>query len=284
MTDNDEVLNHSPKRRHVLKTMGAALVIAGVGVGSRKAADAEQCTVLSDPSLTQGPYFVDELLNRSDIRNDTTTNAVQPGLTMYLTVNVAQLSNCAMAPFTGAFVDIWHCNGLGVYSDVAQQSTTGRNFLRGYQTTDRHGNARFTTIYPGWYSGRTPHIHAKIRTFNGTTESYEFTTQFFMDDAVSDFVYTLSPYNQRPSRDTRNTNDGIFLGTSSLGNVTSNGGAELLLRLNADATRAVAFINLVLDLSLGSSPDQAGGEPGTPGGPPPGGGPPIGPPPGPPPA
>ena len=99
------------------------------------------------PHFTQVPYFVDELLNRSDIRTDTTTNAVQPGLTMYVTVNVAQLSNCALAPFTGAFVDIWHCNALGVYSDVAQQSTTGRNFLRGYQTTDRHGNARFTTIY-----------------------------------------------------------------------------------------------------------------------------------------
>jgi hypothetical protein len=88
-----------------------------------------------------------------------------------------------------------------------------------------------------------------------------------MDDAVSDFVYTLGPYNQRPSRDTRNTNDGIFLGASSLGNVTSNSGAELLLHLNAAATRAVVSINLILDLSLG---------------PPPGGGPPIGPPPGPP--
>src|SRR3954452_7286456 len=150
------------QRRQVLKTMGTALVLAGVGVGTGKNALGQQCTILSDPALTEGPYFVDELLNRSDIRSDTATNNVQQGLSTYLTVNVSQLNNCAITPLTGAFVDIWHCNALGSYSDISQQSTTGQNFLRGYQVTDRHGNVRFTTIYPGWYSGRTPHIHAKI--------------------------------------------------------------------------------------------------------------------------
>lgn len=166
------------------------------------------------PALTEGPYFVDELLNRSDIRVDPVTSVVQPGLPMYLTVNVSQLNSCVIAPLTGAFVDIWHCNAAGVYSDVAAQSTVGQQFLRGYQTTDRHGNARFITVYPGWYTGRSVHIHSKIRLFNGTTQSYEFTTQFFMDENIADVVYTASPYNTRTVRDTRNSNDGIYLGGS----------------------------------------------------------------------
>ena len=63
-------------------------------------------------------------------------------------------------------MDIWHCNALGAYSDVSDPGfdTSGQQFLRGYQATDANGVATFSTIYPGWYSGRTVHIHFKIRT------------------------------------------------------------------------------------------------------------------------
>jgi protocatechuate 3,4-dioxygenase beta subunit len=138
------------------------------------------CTVISSPSLTEGPYFVDEDLNRSDIRFDA-DGVLQPGLPLSLALNVSQLVDCNPVPLTGAYVGIWHCNAAGVYSDVASQNATSRGFLRGYQPTDRHGNVRFLTIYPGWYQGRAVHIHVKVRTFNGTSESYEFTSQFFMD-------------------------------------------------------------------------------------------------------
>lgn len=98
---------------------------------------------------------------------------------------------------TGAYVDVWHCNALGVYSDVQAQGTVGKKFLRGYQVTNRHGEVRFRTIYPGWYSGRTVHIHVKVRLFVGSQETYEFTTQFFFNDAITDEVFELAPYNQR---------------------------------------------------------------------------------------
>ena len=207
---------------------------------------------------------------------------MQPGLPLSLTINVSQLTNCQTAPFTGAFIDLWHCNALGVYSDVGMQSSTGRKYLRGYQATNRPGNVYFLTIYPGWYQGRTVHIHFKIRTFNGLDQSYEFTSQFFMDEAFTDEVYKLSPYNTRGSRDTRNTSDGIYNGASSTGTaITANSGSYLMLATRMREGWAEADGKVVLDLSLGSSPDLTGpeggaggpggpgGGPGGPGGPPP---------------
>jgi protocatechuate 3,4-dioxygenase beta subunit len=158
-------------------------------------------------SLTEGPFFVDEMLNRSDIRTDPVTGAVSTGIPLALTFNVSRVAGSACTPLTGAYLDVWHCDGAGVYSDVSGSS---RKFLRGYQITDGNGVAAFTTIYPGWYSGRAVHIHFKLRLFAGSTKTYEFTSQFFFDDSLTDSVYTQSPYNSRGSRNTRNSNDGIY--------------------------------------------------------------------------
>ncbi len=91
--------------------------------------------------------------------------------------------------------------------------------------TDANGYVEFTTIYPGWYSGRTVHFHYKVRLFNGTTQTYEFTSQLVFDDTLTDQVYTQAPYNARPNRNTRNSNDGIAQqgGSAILLNVTSDG-------------------------------------------------------------
>src|SRR5439155_11326042 len=122
-----------------------------------------QGAVVATPSETQGPYWVDEKLNRSDIRS------AQSGLNLYLTVNVSKLSNGVSKPVSGAYIDIWHCNALGAYSDEAagagNPNTLGQTYLRGYQITNSHGIVRFTTIYPGWYTSRTAHIHARVRTY-----------------------------------------------------------------------------------------------------------------------
>jgi hypothetical protein len=96
---------------------------------------------------------------------------------------------------------------------MAGPDTTGQNFLRGYQLTDANGEVNFTTIYPGWYMGRTVHIHLKIRLFdssgNVTTEA---TTQLFFNDAVSDAVFSGSaPYNRSLARDMTNASDMIYL-------------------------------------------------------------------------
>src|SRR6266480_720766 len=169
-------------------------------------------TCVLTAALTEGPYFVDELLNRSDIRTDPVTGAVSTGIPLSLNFNVSRVAGSACTPLTGAYLDVWHCDGAGVYSDVSGSS---RKFLRGYQITDGNGVAAFTTIYPGWYSGRAVHIHFKLRLFAGSTKTYEFTSQFFIDDTLTDSVYTQSPYSSRGTRTTRNVQDGIYNSLSS---------------------------------------------------------------------
>lgn len=165
-------------------------------------------------ALTEGPYFVDEKLNRSDIRSDPTTGAASSGRPLQLTFNVSRIASNACTPLTGAYLDVWHCDAEGVYSDVSG-SGTGRRFLRGYQITDASGVAKFTTVYPGWYRGRAVHVHFKLRLIAGATTTYEFTSQFFFDDAFTDTLYATSPYSARGTRSTRNASDGIYNGLSS---------------------------------------------------------------------
>jgi hypothetical protein len=111
---------------------------------------------------------------------------------------------------TGAYVDVWHADAAGSYSDESALRTSGQKYLRGYQITDGNGTVRFTTIYPGWYMGRAVHIHFKIRTYSGNQLLGTFTSQFFFDDSITDAAYTQAPYSSRPNRDTRNSADGIY--------------------------------------------------------------------------
>jgi protocatechuate 3,4-dioxygenase beta subunit len=174
------------------------------------------------PALTEGPYFVDEKLNRADVRSEPTTGAVKPGLTLALTFNVSRVSSAGCVALQGAQVDIWHCDALGVYSDATDPSfnTKGQKFLRGYQGTDAAGKAGFTTIYPGWYQGRAVHIHFKIRTTAANGAVADFTSQLFFDDAQNALVFTQAPYSQKGSGWMKNAQDGIYTG----------GGDRLLLK------------------------------------------------------
>ncbi len=178
------------------------------------------------PEMTEGPYFVDVGLNRSDIRADTVSGAVSEGAQLTLALAIAQVANSTCTPLANALVDIWHCDSDGVYSAVTDRSfdTTSQNFLRGQQVTDANGQVQFVTIYPGWYSGRAVHIHFKVRSAAESGGTYEFTSQFFFDDAFTDQVYTAAPYNDRPGRNTLNSNDGIYQG----------GGSQLVLPVTAD--------------------------------------------------
>jgi protocatechuate 3,4-dioxygenase beta subunit len=164
------------------------------------------------PEQTEGPYFVDEHLNRSDIRSDPSDGRVKSGTPLALTLRVSQLSAEDCHPLAGAQVDIWHCDAMGVYSDVQDPgfSTVGQKFLRGYQITDTRGEARFVTVYPGWYPGRTVHIHFKIRTASVARRSVEFTSQLYFDDVVTDRVHADLPYASKGPRSSRNQHDWIF--------------------------------------------------------------------------
>jgi len=181
---------------------GAAATTA-VAAASAAATVLPSCIVR--PALTEGPYFVDEKLDRSDIRSDPGTGAVRPGALLTVNFLVSRVSGSACTALSGAVVDVWHCDALGVYSDV--DNARGQKFLRGFQTTDASGSAKFTTVYPGWYQGRAVHIHFKIR----PTSSSEFTSQLFFDDALSTQVFAQTPYSQKGTQGiTRNAADGIF--------------------------------------------------------------------------
>jgi uncharacterized protein (TIGR03437 family) len=185
-------------------------------VGSDNAAEALNPFVCMDsPTATEGPYWVDEMLNRSDIRVDPTDGSIRPGVPLTLAINVHEVANGSCTPLAGAHVDIWHCDAVGTYSDEAANNSVGKKFLRGYQITDDNGSVQFITVYPGWYNGRTVHIHVRVRTYSNSSVLGEFTSQFFFDDAVTDTAFTQSPYNTRRARDTRNSNDMVLQGMAN---------------------------------------------------------------------
>lgn len=204
------------------------------------AATAVLPTCVVRPEMTEGPYFVDEMLNRSDIRSDPSDGSVREGALLALTFLVSRIGNTC-EPLPGAMVDVWHCDAAGTYSDVADNmfgNTLGQKFLRGYQVTDDNGAAAFTTIYPGWYPGRAVHIHFKIRNEEGGA-NHEFTSQLFFDDAFTDQIFANAPYAANGQRNTLNSNDGIY----------SNGGSQLLLNVVPTADGYAATFDIGLDMS-----------------------------------
>jgi len=187
------------------------------------------------PEETEGPYFVDERLNRSDLTTDTTDSNVLDALPLRLQFGVYSVNGNTCTPVAGAQVDVWHADAGGVYSDVQAQNTIGQTYLRGYQLTDGNGAAEFTTVYPGWYPGRTVHIHFKIRTFSpGGTVTFEFTSQVFFDDTITDVVFASAPYNARGQRDTRNATDMVY----NTGTGSAPSGAQLMLDLQPSSDGA----------------------------------------------
>ena len=171
---------------------------------------------------TEGPYYFDADSIRSDIREG------RPGTPLVLALRVREGEACA--PVENAIVDIWHCDAGGVYSGF--ESGEGERFLRGAQATNEDGIAKFTTIYPGYYQGRTVHIHAKVHLDRQTV----LTTQLYFDDAVSDRVFAAEPYASQGERDQRNDSDGIF--DDSLVLTLERSGKGYLGLMNFDVSRA----------------------------------------------
>ena len=204
----------SLSRREICRLFGGTVawwMTASLLPWSRSvSAETHSCVVR--PEQTEGPYFVDERLNRSDIRSDPTDDLVKPGTPLNLALIISRMHAGACQPAEGAQVDVWHCDALGQYSDVDDPrfSTRGQKFLRGYQRTNAQGEARFLTIYPGWYPGRAVHIHIKVRTAPEATGGYAFTSQMYFPDSLTDEVHSQLPYAGKGERWTRNQDDRIF--------------------------------------------------------------------------
>jgi protocatechuate 3,4-dioxygenase beta subunit len=195
-----------------------AVGASGTNTGSTGGASGN-ATCVQTAALTEGPFFVDEKLNRSDIRTDPVSGAVSAGVPLNLKFAVMRVDSSACTPLTGAYLDVWHCDASGTYSDVSGNGNgtggAGHKFLRGYQVTDANGVAQFATIYPGWYSGRAVHVHFKLRLYAGSSKTYEFTSQFFFDESLTAAVHAQAPYSNKGQRNTLNSTDGIYNGLSS---------------------------------------------------------------------
>ncbi|GAA6622941.1 intradiol ring-cleavage dioxygenase [Scytonema sp. NUACC26] len=258
MKNNDRLLSRILSRRKALtlfKAAGTAILVVGcvpkksnslvlssIGVSASSTASlATLPACVVSPEQTEGPYFVDEKLNRSDIRSDPADGSVKDGVPLQLTLQVSKIGSTGCTPLAGAIVDIWHCDAQGIYSDVTDRSfnTVGKKFLRGYQVTDANGTVQFTTIYPGWYQGRATHIHFKVRTDATSGQSSEFTSQLYFDDSISDRVYALSPYSSKGQRTMKNAEDGIF----------QNGGDQMLLKLAKNGQGYAATFNVGLQMA-----------------------------------
>ena len=220
-----------PARRRLLAGAAGLGVLGAALALPARAQGAARMPLALTAQTTEGPYYFDPGLVRADITEGLSGVPLEVRFTVL---------DQAGVPYAGARVDIWHCDASGLYSGYAGQgddrkvSTRGKTFLRGSLTTGADGVAAFRSVYPGWYEGRTTHIHFKV--LNGTRAV--LTSQFFLPDALSEYLYTQLPaYKRARVRGTLNSNDGIAL----------SAGGSVLGSVREDTGRYVASLNVVVD-------------------------------------
>lgn len=211
------------------------------------------CTLT--PDTTQGPYYFDADKIRADIRED------REGVRLRLALKVQDSETCA--PLPNAVVEIWHCDAAGLYSGAEDQSSGGgggrppgpppengeqpgggpgggdqdlvptddKRYLRGAQVSNAEGVVEFTTIWPGWYTGRTVHIHVMVHVSNERV----LTSQLMFDENLNSAVFARQPYAAHTARDTFNDGDNIFEDTMLLKVVQDGDGHLAAIVLSADS-------------------------------------------------
>lgn len=194
---------------------------AGAAGDAGASADPE---CVAKPAQTLGPFPNKANLNRSDIR------AGRAGAALRLRLRVSTVFGCI--PVSGAIVELWQCDALGNYSEYSNFGTADQNWLRGFQLTDASGSVEFLTIYPGWYPGRSVHLHFRIRREGRA----DFASQLYFDDELSDVVLAQAPYTGHTGKRPRNVDDGIF----------SAGGSELLLSIEPAGGELLATFDIGL--------------------------------------
>ena len=245
MSQNGESVSLISRRQAlILLGIGGATMVAGrshVYSASPRSNDGKPPACVLTPKQTEGPFFVDERLKRSDIRIDPSDGSVKSGVPLRVTLRVSAVGTAGCNPLPGAIVDLWQCDAVGVYSAVNEpgsQRTAAQNFLRGYQITEVDGSTQFTTIYPGWYPGRTVHIHFKVRV-SGKSGRQELTSQLYFDDELTDRIHAQSPYTGKGPRTVKNQRDGLF----------RNGGRQLMLSAVQSGEGYAATFDIGLQMS-----------------------------------
>ncbi len=228
------------------RLFGSGSALASVTEGHDYVASvASACTLTAEQE--EGPFYVAV----DDVRSDIVLG--QAGLPMDLTITIINSITCK--PIRGAAVDIWQCNGYGIYSDISSESTLGKTYLRGVQFTDKHGRVKFRTIFPGHYAGRTTHIHARVHIGSADADNkltgghISHTGQMFPPDAVNSEVYALAPYSTETATVVTHAEDRVWteqhgsealLTISKLGNRLTKGlAASLTMAVNPSATPAL---------------------------------------------
>jgi len=227
--------NQLTRRGSLLKLGG--LLGAALGAGAWKAAESDgagpagvasgEITCVLTPEQTEGPYYIADEKVRRNITEG------RPGTPLSLRAFVVDASTCK--PIKNAAVDIWHADAGGVYSGFGQ-GADNRTFMRGIQRTNAKGLAIFRTVYPGWYSGRTVHIHVKVHLGGNVLH----TGQLYFPDSVTDAVYRKAPYNTRPNRSTRNAGDSIYRngGRKSQVTVRKNSAGVYIATIRMEVSRS----------------------------------------------
>jgi protocatechuate 3,4-dioxygenase beta subunit len=218
------------------------------------------------PSVEQieGPYYIggeDDRLTRSDVREG------KPGVRLDIGIRVVSCAD--NRPLRDVAVDLWQCDALGVYSGfhndpdemitngARQQPRTDDRFLRGTQRTDENGVAGFRTIFPGWYTPRTPHVHLRLR----AGERPVHTTQLYFPERVIAWVTTQEPYRQRADRRAATNDDDFVIGHAG-------GAPDAWAATERTGDGLQATVTLAVDLStdatefdLDNPPPEAAGPP-----------------------
>ncbi len=219
---------------------GAGLAVAfGSRVRNALGADATAAaTCVLTPEVTEGPYWIDNKLTRRDIREG------KQGLPLVLAFTVVNAKTCR--PIKAADVEIWHCDASGNYSGFDSGSsgrgpgggggpqTSTRN-LRGHQRSNGAGVATFLTVFPGWYPGRTPHIHMKVHV--GGADRVVHTGQVFFNEAIAAAVYRQAPYSSHGQPDTLHARDMIY---------AQAGGSRAVVRLSRRPGGARGYLGRIV--------------------------------------
>jgi protocatechuate 3,4-dioxygenase beta subunit len=251
------MVNDSIGRGRALRLLGA--ISGGVLLARRAAGEASAATASTQASSPAtcavtpegeiGPFFADDAaagFRRGTILSNLDGTGVQTGVPLTLSVTVRDAKN-ACAAVAGSQVDIWHCNAHGVYSDEPSENTTGQTWLRGYQITDANGRVTFKTIVPGWYHGRTTHIHLRVRSAYSETSSGSDgtnTTQVFFPQSLIDRLSaSVAPYSSQGANSTTNASDHVY--------ATETRRATLLSLTGSPASGFAAAFTVVLPITNG---------------------------------